>query len=138
MSEEKQIEKMLKCICMGCRNFMRCNDDTMYGSKKLSEVMREECSIYKLGEALYNAVYREQTEVAKEIFAEIHRKLDNEIARYKKLSQNTINLIATMTYGTSKATLINVRHYIAELQKKYTGVPDVCDGMQRKEDEKNG
>ena len=60
MNEDKQIEKMLKSICMDCRYFTRCNDDTMCGGEKLSKVLRERCSTWKIGEAIYNAGYRKQ------------------------------------------------------------------------------
>lgn len=60
--EEKQIEEMLKCICMNCRYFMRCNDDTIYKGERFSEILKKGCSIWRHGEAIYNAGYRKQSE----------------------------------------------------------------------------
>ena len=61
MDREKQIAKMLKCICMDCRYFTRCNDDTMCNDGKLSQVLKERCSTWKIGEGIYNAGYRKQS-----------------------------------------------------------------------------
>ena len=41
MNREKQIEKMMKSVCMNCRYFMRCNDDAMCDGRTLSEILRE-------------------------------------------------------------------------------------------------
>ena len=61
MNKDKQIEEMLKCVCQNCRYFMRCNDDTMCDGETLSEVLKSQCSIWRIGEAIYNAGYRKQS-----------------------------------------------------------------------------
>ena len=64
MNEEKQIEEMMKSICMDCRYFMRCNDDTMCDGRTLSETLKEICVTRKYAQIFYEANYRKQ------IFAE--------------------------------------------------------------------
>lgn len=62
MGKEKQIEEMVKPICMNCRYFMQCNDDTIYGGRPLSEILKEDCWTLKYAEELYKAGYRKQVE----------------------------------------------------------------------------
>lgn len=73
MDREKQIEKMMKSVCMNCRYFMRCNDDTMCDGRALSEILRESCFTWKCAESIYDAGYRKQSDVAREIFEEIEK-----------------------------------------------------------------
>lgn len=62
MSKEKQIEEMVKFVCMNCRYFMQCNDDTMCDGRTLSEILKEGCWTLKYAEKLYNKGYRKQSE----------------------------------------------------------------------------
>lgn len=62
--KEKQIEEMMKFICMDCRYFMKCNDDEMCDGRTLSEILKEDCWVLKYAEKLYNAGYRKQKEGA--------------------------------------------------------------------------
>ena len=69
---------------------------------------------------LYDIGYRKQSEVASEIFEEIHQRLDSNIECCKITAILTDSKRAKEDYEISKRTLIDIRHYIAELKKKYT------------------
>lgn len=73
-----------------------------------------------LAEAVYNAGYRKASDVAEEIFAEIHQRLDSNIECHEITAILTNSKRAKEDYEIAKRTLIDVRHYIAELRKKYT------------------
>ena len=100
----KQIEEMAKVIKssmdnLGCGNFNFTGDEisTMFAK------------------ALYNAGYRKESEVAREIFGEIEKiLLDNHIGHYKTTKD-------TWTYNFNNEILTE----IAELKKKYTEGKDV-------------
>lgn len=57
MDREKEIEEIAKAMCAGCPDNKEC--------------MHCLCADWYRGEALYNAGYRKQSEVAREIFAKI-------------------------------------------------------------------
>ncbi len=90
MSKEKQIEEMAKAICSACAIRENC---------KLEDVCR---ATLQESEALYNAGYRKQSEVAREIFEEI-----------ENLSVNTVD-----DWGNSVQIISEIDY--AELKKKYS------------------
>ena len=108
MTPEKQIEEMARTMCGGA------NDDCIECNTHCGI-----CEFWTEASILYNAGYRKATDVAREILEKIHLKLDEEIERNKRLARNTIESTPTIIYNTTKATLIDVRHYIAELKNKY-------------------
>ncbi len=77
MSKEKQIEEMVKFVCMDCRYFMRCNDDTMCDGRTLSENIKEDCWTLKYAEELYNKGYRKQSE-----WISVEERLPDKDGRY--------------------------------------------------------
>ena len=86
---EKQIEEIAKVMCGGCPDNKEC--------------MRCLCADWYKAQFIYNAGYRKQSDVAKEIFEEI----DNII----------YNLRDSPFYSSSDAV-----HELTELKKKYTEV----------------
>lgn len=96
---EKQIEEIAKVMCGGCPDNKEC--------------MRCLCADWYKAEDLYNAGYRNQSEVAMEIFEEIYKLT-------YRLSNDEHYTIGDMIWD------------IDELKKKYTDI------NQRKEDESNG
>ena len=69
---------------------------------------------------LYDKGYRKQSDVAREIFGEIHQRLDSNIECCEITAILTDSKRAKEDYETSKRTLIDIRHYVSELKKKYT------------------
>lgn len=65
----KQIEEMAKVIIRGCRE---CNCEEC---KHSEGVLYPDCVPLFTAEALYKAGYRKASEVAREIFAEIERRI---------------------------------------------------------------
>jgi adenine-specific DNA glycosylase len=93
MSREKQIEEMAETIC---RRELDPNCSTCYFNK--------DCRDYLVAKKLYNAGYRKQTEVAREIFAEIERIL----------------LLNKVCFDSGIYYEQDVEWDIAELKMKYT------------------
>ena len=97
MNREKQIEEMAKVMCGGCTDNKEC--------------MRCLCADWYNAETLYNAGYRKQSEVAKEIFDDIERIL-------------SLNYCCCLPQGATEHYEYyegNIAKDIAELRKKYTG-----------------
>ena len=84
MSKDKQIEEIAKAMCGGCPDNKEC--------------IHCLCADWYRAEALYNAGYRKQSEVAMEIIGEI-------------LSSHTLDIDGFFTMHESEFT---------ELKKKYT------------------
>lgn len=96
MDREKQIEKIAKVICGGCPDSKEC--------------MHCLCADWYRAEALYNAGYRKQSEVAKEIFAEI-----------EKLVSTNKKTVGCATYEETIFYIEDFIEDLAELKKKHTG-----------------
>ena len=90
MSRDKQIEEIACDLCE-CMPYVVC-DENLHTC--------ESCKNKEMAEYLYNAGYRKASDVAREIFAEIERQL------------NDFN-------GSWADTVINTQYLIAELKKKY-------------------
>ena len=99
MEREKQIEEIAKVMCGGCPDNKEC--------------MHCLCADWYKAEDLYNAGYRNQSEIAMEIFEDIYKLT-------YRLSNDEHYTIGDMIWD------------IDELKEKYTDI------NQRKEDESNG
>ena len=109
MNRDKQIEDMAEIICQ----------HTSF------DTMRDECA--ESAEALYDAGYRKASDVAREIFEELHREIERALesnykARRERLNgrgatDNFVNLI-----DGKIAALRGIDDFIEYLENKYTEV----------------
>ena len=98
MSREKQIEEMARVLCGMASSCNKC----MFNS--------ETCYEYKDAEEIYNAGYRKQSEVAKDILAEVERIiLENTYPHFMTDGKPCIIWKPKEGYDA-----------LAELKKKYT------------------
>ena len=98
MLREKQIEELGKILC-GMKNGC---DGCMWD--------KVHCNERNYAEEIYNAGYRKQSEVAKEIFDEI-----------EKLVSTNKKTVACATYEETIFYIEDFIEDLAELKKKYTG-----------------
>ncbi len=100
MSEEKQIEEMAKLVCTVFDG--NCKDCPFN--------FYPPCPPKAGAERVYNAGYRKQSEVAREIFEEIEKLMQMVINDYKTCS----------CFGTADIVDYAREWLISELKKKYT------------------
>lgn len=99
MNREKEIEEIAKVMCGGCPDNKEC--------------MHCLCKAWYDAEGLYVAGYCKQSEVAKEIFDEIRKLLDNQECITENQRCKEVVDFLLRDY---------LPRHIAELKKKYTGV----------------
>ncbi len=78
MSRDKQIEEMVKAVCIQMRDYPKL---TCKKCKESNRSTNAYCRIQFEMERLYNAGYRKSTDVAEEIFAEIDAEICNELEK---------------------------------------------------------
>lgn len=108
MSKDKQIEEMAKATMKHCKIDNQCG--TCYWSTC------NEC----LSEVLYNAGYRNASEVAREIFEEIEEAISAMEYNAKSQTKNATIPIDSMTDVVNWVLHEVVPNRISELKKKYT------------------
>lgn len=121
MSRDKQIEEMVKAVCIRMRDYPKL---TCKKCKADNSSTNAYCRVQFEMERLYNAGYRKSQDVAEEIFAEIddfqrtlrHIFLD-------MCGGNDYNTLNLLQIDSAIEALFNSR--IAELKKKYTQESEV-------------
>ena len=98
MSRDKQIEEMAKILCDNY-SMGECMVDTF-------DCLEGHCEKRERIEALYNAGYRKTSEVAREVFEEVHESIKAERFHH--------NNFGYLVY------LEDIDRILAELKKKYT------------------
>lgn len=113
MNREKQIEEMARITCSLHRGYL---DNTCGGNSECDF----NCHHYNRCEALYNAGYRKQSEVAAEIFAEIDEMFRKDLQRYNDAIEPTDGEEIKRIFNSHIISAETYRGTIAELKKKYT------------------
>ena len=97
----KQIEEMQSTLHQGLKPLKE-----TYGTDEI-------CSI------LYNAGYRKQSEVAREIFAEIDKVLDKQIRKCEVFHESEKDLYQRTYFEGGEWSARQIKGLIRELKKKY-------------------
>lgn len=104
---EKQIEAIAKAMCGGCPDNKEC--------------MHSLCADWYKAESIYNADYRKQSEVAKEIFEKIDKIISKEMHRYEAMRAKSEDFKEMKFWEGGKYSLQQISYWYAELKKKYAG-----------------
>ena len=115
LNKKKQIEEMANILVNGCK---------MGGCEecKYSEGTFPECALKYTANQLYNAGYRKASEVAREIFEEIEKKVKASIVVYLE-EINKEHIKDTPLYDRCSGIVFALKgmdDFLTELKKKYT------------------